>query len=233
MAALDLGGGSTQVTFAAMTPASLQQKEYIHDALAPQGVIPVYTHSYLGLGLMAARKEIVTVGQAAKMNVISECVNPIIKNEKFAYGGVNYLVSGLPDGYPTIKVDGSSVNVGEIIPVVDFEKCATIIGKYVNSKVKAPAELTTKHINAFSYYYDRASEVGLIGKFYIDDKKLTPQFGLDFKTPYFPVLKKLFLKYSFTDCIIYIFYFYYKKIFCLYRIYERGKGSCATIQKCS
>lgn len=164
MAALDLGGGSTQVTFAAITPASLSQKEYIHKALAPQGEIPVYTHSYLGLGLMAARKEIITVGQPEKTTVISECVNPIVKNQKYTYGGVNYFVSGLQEGYPTIKVDGSSISVGEQIPIVDFEKCSKIVGKYVNSKVKAPAELTTKHINAFSYYYDRATEVGLIGR---------------------------------------------------------------------
>lgn len=164
VAALDLGGGSTQVTFAAMTPASLSQKEYIHNALAPQGLIPVYTHSYLGLGLMAARKEIITVGQANKTSVISECVNPIIKNRKYAYGGVDYLVSGLQDGYPTVKVDGDSVNVGEVRPIVSFEKCSQIVSQYVNSKAKAPAELTTKYIHAFSYYFDRATEVGLIGE---------------------------------------------------------------------
>lgn len=164
VAALDLGGGSTQVTFAAMTPASLSQKEYIHNAVAPQGLIPVYTHSYLGLGLMAARKEIITVGQANKTSVTSECVNPIIKNQKYTYGGVNYLVSGLQEGYPTAKIDGNSVNVGEERPIVSFARCSQIVSDYVNSKVKAPAELTAKHINAFSYYFDRATEVGLIGK---------------------------------------------------------------------
>lgn len=163
MAALDLGGGSTQITFAALTPSSLKQKEYIHEAVTPQGTIPVYTHSYLGLGLMAARKEIITVNQPDKINVTSQCVNPIIKNQKYHYGGVNYFVSGLAENYPTSKIIGNDVVLGEEIPIVSFNECSAIITKYVNSKAKPPSELTTKHIFAFSYYFDRATQVGLIG----------------------------------------------------------------------
>lgn len=151
-----------QVTFAALTPASLSQKEDIHDALTPQGVIPVFTHSYLGLGLMAVRKEVITVQQPDKTTVISECVNPIIKNQKYTYGGVTYLVSGLQEGYPTLKVDGNDVKVGEEIPIVDFEKCSKIVSNYVNSKANAPVELTSKQVYAFSYFFDRAVDVGLV-----------------------------------------------------------------------
>lgn len=163
MAALDLGGGSTQVTFAAVTPASLSQKEYINNAVMPQGTVPVYTHSYLGLGLMAARKEIITFGQPNKSVVTSECVNPIIKDQKYKYGGVDYFVSGLQENYPTLKVPATGVNIEEEVPIVSFERCSKIVSDYVNSKVKAPAELTMKHIYAFSYYFDRACEAGLIG----------------------------------------------------------------------
>lgn len=87
VAALDLGGGSTQVTFAATTPSSLKQKENIHNAPTPRGLTPVYTHSFTGLGLMAARHAVVTLGQHGKTNVTSQCVNPIIKNKKFNYQG--------------------------------------------------------------------------------------------------------------------------------------------------
>lgn len=84
VAALDLGGGSTQITFAALTPSSLSQKEFIYYANTPGKKIPVYTHSYLGLGLMATRKEIITYDQPIDAtNVISECVNPIIQDHKF------------------------------------------------------------------------------------------------------------------------------------------------------
>lgn len=87
MAALDLGGGSTQVTFAATTPASLKQKQNIHDAVTPRGLTPVYTHSFTGLGLMAARHAVVTLNQPEKTNVTSQCVNPVIKGRAFNYHG--------------------------------------------------------------------------------------------------------------------------------------------------
>lgn len=87
MAALDLGGGSTQVTFAAVTPASLQEKENIHEAISPTGSIPVFTHSYLGLGLKAARKAVISFGNGDDLNVTCDCVNAVIKNKIFQYHG--------------------------------------------------------------------------------------------------------------------------------------------------
>lgn len=93
VAALDLGGGSTQVTFAATTPASLKQKKNVHEAASPRGPIPVYTNSFSGLGLMAARHAVVTLNQPNVLNVTSQCVNPIVKNKKFHYHGnyINYI----------------------------------------------------------------------------------------------------------------------------------------------
>lgn len=126
--------------------------------------ISVYTHSYLGLGLMAARKEILTVAQEGNTSVISECVNPIIKNRKWTYGGTDYLVSGLQSGYPTSKVLGGQFLTAEEVPIVNFDKCSGIIRKYVESRAQPPEELPLKTIFAFSYYFDRATEVGLIGK---------------------------------------------------------------------
>lgn len=163
MAALDLGGGSTQVTFYAVTPASLKQKENIHQAASPNGPISVYTHSFLGLGLMAARKEIITVGSTGPTNVTSECVNTVVKGKKFIYGGVEYYVSGPQSNYPTSKQLGDSFSEGIETPIVNFRKCSDIISKYVRSKAEPPPELVSKSIFAFSYYFDRATEVGLIG----------------------------------------------------------------------
>lgn len=154
VAALDLGGGSTQVTFAPTTPSTLKQTEYIHSVKAVRGVIPVYTHSYLGLGLMAARKEILTYNhEKTDKNLTSLCVNPFINDKKFHYAGVDYLVSG-DDRYANVRGDSD--------PVVNFEDCSEIITNYVFSKVVPLQELHTKEINAFSYYFDRAAEVGLI-----------------------------------------------------------------------
>lgn len=165
VAALDLGGGSTQVTFSAITPSSLQQKENIHQAVSPHGNIPVFTHSYLGLGLMAARNAVISHGNGDSINVTCDCVNPVVVNKKFHYNGNDYYVSGLQKDYPTSKRLGNDYKTGEEVPVVDFSKCSKIISDYVHdvsSKRKPPEELPSKSIFAFSYYYDKSSQAGLI-----------------------------------------------------------------------
>ncbi|XP_076273539.1 ectonucleoside triphosphate diphosphohydrolase NTPase [Rhynchophorus ferrugineus] len=179
VAALDLGGGSTQVTFSAMTPSSLRQKENIHEAVSPNGPIPVFTHSYLGLGLMAARKAVISFQNADNFNVTCECVNPIVRNKKFHYHGNDYYVSGLEKDYPTMLVEGGDYYNGEMKPIVDFSKCSEIIADYVHNisnTNKPPDELPLKTIFAFSYYYDKASQAGLIdfakgGQVKVDDFK--------------------------------------------------------------
>lgn len=50
-------------------------------------------------------------------------------------------------------------------PKVDFKECLKIAKSYVHHQVDKPAELKDKEINAFSYYFDRATESGLIDPF--------------------------------------------------------------------
>lgn len=117
----------------------------------------MYTHSYLGLGLMAARKAILSHRHADNVTKLtSACVNPFISGKKWSYGGVEYSVGGARN----LK------NVNSNDPKVDFEECEKIISDYIYLKVIPLPELDSKLINAFSYYYDRAVEVGLIGKLY-------------------------------------------------------------------
>lgn len=80
------------------------------------------------------------------------------------FSGTVYYVSGLQEHYPTSRVKSNGVYIEEIVPIVSFHDCSEIIKKYVLSKSKPPEELPLKNIFAFSYYFDRASEVGLIGK---------------------------------------------------------------------
>ncbi|CAH1105013.1 unnamed protein product [Psylliodes chrysocephalus] len=162
VAALDLGGGSTQVTFAAMTPVSLKQNDKIQLVASPRGQVPVYTNSFSGLGLMAARHAIITLNQGDAVNVTSECINPIIKKKKFHYHGTEYYVSGLQENYPTTNIKGTNIRIGEIVPIVSFSDCSKLISDYVRTKASPPEELPLKTIFAFSYYFDRATEVGLI-----------------------------------------------------------------------
>ncbi|GJQ77327.1 hypothetical protein Trydic_g20745 [Trypoxylus dichotomus] len=46
--------------------------------------------------------------------------------------------------------------------LVDFDKCAAYVEDYVKSIAQPPVELPDKRIYAFSYYFDRAADVGLI-----------------------------------------------------------------------
>lgn len=88
VAALDLGGGSTQVTFALKdshkTPLLA---EFMHTVNVPNTKIDVFTNSYLNLGLQAVRHAVYTHGSAdGSKNLESICVNPIIQSNPFKYG---------------------------------------------------------------------------------------------------------------------------------------------------
>lgn len=156
IAALDLGGGSTQVTFA---PKDLSQtplyKDYMHTVPTLSSTVNVFTHSYLGLGLMALRHAVFTNGLAREeTNISSECVNPIVQNKKWTYGQTEYTVKG--------KDNKKSTDEN---PVVDFDVCLNSVKQQVLPLVKPkPITLKQHQVSAFSYYFDRAIETGLVGK---------------------------------------------------------------------
>ncbi|XP_036321845.1 ectonucleoside triphosphate diphosphohydrolase 5 isoform X1 [Rhagoletis pomonella] len=156
-AALDLGGGSTQVTFAPTDPDQLPLYEkYMHEVNTLNRKIDVFTHSYLGLGLMAARHSVFTKGYNKDVNnVESVCVNPIINNRTWTYSNVEYKISGKPNTKSTAEE-----------PVVDFEQCLEAVKTQVLPLVKPkPFTLKQHTVAAFSYYFERAIESGLIDPF--------------------------------------------------------------------
>lgn len=94
VAALDLGGGSTQVTFA---PKDVHKTplmtDYLHTVSTQQAKIDVFTNSYLNLGLMAVRHAAFTKNQPKEVTeLVHECVNPIIKSKPFIYARVQYNI---------------------------------------------------------------------------------------------------------------------------------------------
>ncbi|XP_043503174.1 ectonucleoside triphosphate diphosphohydrolase 5 isoform X1 [Polistes fuscatus] len=171
VAALDLGGGSTQVTFAPNKMQTKELKEHVYAINAFSHNMSVYTHSYLGMGLMAARKEILMHGMNIKNTtekgpivIRSECINPIV-NTEWSYGGKNYIVKGPVNGtFKTVKTQNFAGG-DENRPIVRFSKCLKIIEEYVNTISNKPIGLNTHEIYAFSYYFERATEVGLIDPF--------------------------------------------------------------------
>ncbi|XP_015433577.1 PREDICTED: ectonucleoside triphosphate diphosphohydrolase 5 isoform X2 [Dufourea novaeangliae] len=172
VAALDLGGGSTQVTF---SPTILQEKKldgHVYSVNIFNHNMSVYTHSYLGMGLMAAKKEILTHGKNLEnvnpretVEIRSECINPIVSTE-WRYGALNYLVKGPLNGTHKL-VKNQNFAGGEVDrPIVNFSECLKIIEKYVNGVKNKPEGLKDHEIYAFSYYFDRATEVGLVDPFF-------------------------------------------------------------------
>lgn len=156
VAALDLGGGSTQVTFALKdahrTPLL---GDYLHTVSTSNAKIDVFTNSYLNLGLQAVRHAVFTNGNTDdKLNYISECVNPIIVNKPFKYGRKIYNLSG--------KSHAKSTNEN---PIVDFDACVEMVKKKTMHLVEPkPITLNQNQISAFSYFFERAIETGLVGK---------------------------------------------------------------------
>ncbi|XP_046822878.1 ectonucleoside triphosphate diphosphohydrolase 5 isoform X2 [Vespa velutina] len=171
VAALDLGGGSTQVTFSPNKMQAKELKQHVYAINAFSHNMSVYTHSYLGMGLMAARKEILTHGMTIKNTttkdtivIRSECINPIV-SAPWSYGGQNYIIKGPVNA--TLKTVKTQNFAGgdENRPIVRFSECLKIVEKYVNTISNKPIGLGTHEIYAFSYYFERATEVGLIDPF--------------------------------------------------------------------
>uniref|UniRef100_A0AAQ6IBB0 nucleoside diphosphate phosphatase n=1 Tax=Anabas testudineus TaxID=64144 RepID=A0AAQ6IBB0_ANATE len=120
---LDLGGGSTQITF--LPKSKSAPSNYIARFNLFNNTYQLYTHSYLGNGL--------------NFNYLSKF------REEVTFGGTTYKVSGIPDGYAGYKL------------------CYYEVMKVIKGIVHQPYEVKGSSVfYAFSYYFDRAVESGLI-----------------------------------------------------------------------
>lgn len=170
VAALDLGGGSTQVTFIPDDDAVKKLDKYVYNINALNHNMSLYTHSYLGMGLMYARKAIITAEMDEKdlesskdqlIVVRSKCINPIVSRQ-WTYSSKNYLVKGpINETHKTVKTQNFAGAV-EDRPIVNFTECRKIVDNYVNTIVDKPLGLNKHEIYAFSYYFERATEVIII-----------------------------------------------------------------------
>lgn len=154
VAALDLGGGSTQVTYTLQDEQDIAaNKDHIYPLSVLKQDMSLFTNSYLNLGLMAARHGVFTHEYRDNdTNILADCVNSIIQNRPWTYGSVDYLISGKEN-----KKSPPSQ------PAVDFHVCYNKVKKYVIPlATPKPVSLLKHQIAAFSYYYDRAIETGLV-----------------------------------------------------------------------
>ncbi|XP_029965475.1 ectonucleoside triphosphate diphosphohydrolase 5 [Salarias fasciatus] len=147
---LDLGGGSTQITFLPKlkkTIESVPVADYIARFDFFNSTYELYTHSYLGNGLMAAR--LATLGalgaEGLEWRVFKSSCLPKKFRDEWSFGGLTYQVSGDPDGY------------------VGYKLCYQEVLKVVKGIIHQPYELEDNNVfYAFSYYFDRAVDAGLI-----------------------------------------------------------------------
>uniref|UniRef100_A0AAQ5YAK7 nucleoside diphosphate phosphatase n=1 Tax=Amphiprion ocellaris TaxID=80972 RepID=A0AAQ5YAK7_AMPOC len=146
---LDLGGGSTQITFLPKSRKTVQSAPptYIARFNMFNHTYQLYTHSYLGNGLYAAR--LATLGalgaDGLDWKIFTSSCLPKKFREDVTFGGTTYKVSGIPDGYAGYKL------------------CYYEVMKVIKGIVHQPYEVKGSSIfYAFSYYFDRAVESGLI-----------------------------------------------------------------------
>lgn len=146
-AALDLGGGSTQITFAPKRGSTLVEAPpaFLHHVDIQRNKIPIYSRSYLGLGLMAAREAIFAYSNPSNSSLVrSPCMTGRTP-EQWEFHGKRYRVSSSGDS--------------------GYEKCTLVVHHVINSlAVHPPDELPTRKIAAFSYFYDRAVDSGILEK---------------------------------------------------------------------
>ncbi|XP_018429827.1 PREDICTED: ectonucleoside triphosphate diphosphohydrolase 5 [Nanorana parkeri] len=145
---LDLGGVSTQITFLPLTKATLDETP--HESLASfelfNSTYRLYTHSYLGLGLKAARLAVLGASVSVvqqKQTFRSHCFPPTLDGS-WAFSGVTYRYGGHSDG------------------LAGFHLCYSEVRSIVEGKLHQADEIRRSPFYAFSYYYDRAVDGSLI-----------------------------------------------------------------------
>ncbi|XP_041972294.1 ectonucleoside triphosphate diphosphohydrolase 5 isoform X2 [Aricia agestis] len=151
MAALDLGGGSTQITY--RVPDDDDSYPPADRFVVPAGNnITLYTHSYLRLGLLAARHGVLKLeaGGGDGTTLRSVCVDPIVKDEKWTYANTVYSISGAE------RAAGAK---REAV----YSRCAALVKRYVLATLDwEPQQPPRGAVAAMSYFYDVAADAGII-----------------------------------------------------------------------
>lgn len=148
-AALDLGGGSTQVTFRPEFNSTLIRApvDFIKQIKLVGRLIDLYTHSYLGNGLMAARLASLKIANTAHMN------------DNIS---LNFFTSCLPPHFLLLwKYNDVVYNVSGKSPY-NFENCLLEQQALTNlTIIDQPVELANRDLYVFGYFFDRAEQSGI------------------------------------------------------------------------
>lgn len=184
-AVFDLGGGSTQIVFQPTFPKPNHLEEGDHKyALSFGGRdFELYQHSYLGYGLMEARKSLHKAVVLEAYNKDPQSLNAPLSNPCIAPGMSRDVDVVLDAGHPL----GAQVTVKMVGPATGSPaQCRAIAEKTLlkNSECKLmPCAFNGVHqpplaktfekedIYLFSYFYDRMNPLGMPDNFKLSDIK--------------------------------------------------------------
>lgn len=176
VAALDLGGGSTQITVASSSETiGLYPKADIQNISLFRQQVPVYTRSYLGLGLQSVRKSVLSFNQTDPNSkvLLSACVNPAVSRE-WTHNSETFTIKGVESGkFEKVQYNGFVRKE----PVADWDKCYEQIVKLIEEKGVIKSKDLNRQVVLFSYFFERAAEAGLIDP--LEGGKLTIQHYFD------------------------------------------------------
>lgn len=192
---LDLGGGSTQITFLPKlrkTIESVPVADYVAKFNIFNSTFELYTYSYLGNGLMAARLAALGAlgAEGLEWQVFKSSCLPKKFRDEWSFGGVTYQVSGDPDGHTGYKL------------------CYQEVLKVVKGIIHQPYELQDNNVfYAFSYYFDRAVDAGLIdgdqgGRLEVRDFKKRAKEICNTMTKTPPSLPFLCMDMTYITCLL-------------------------------
>uniref|UniRef100_A0A8C8MB04 nucleoside diphosphate phosphatase n=1 Tax=Oncorhynchus tshawytscha TaxID=74940 RepID=A0A8C8MB04_ONCTS len=179
---LDLGGGSTQITFLPKSKKTIGSSpdDYIARIDMFNSTYELYTHSYLGNGLMAAR--LAALGALGADGT-----------------GITYFIYHHHQHYPvSVPVPG----------YVGYKLCYQEVLKVVKGIVHQPYELKdTSVFYAFSYYFDRAVDAGLIdrtqgGMLEVRDFKKRAKEVCNKMSTYRPINPFLCMDMTYITCLL-------------------------------
>ncbi|XP_044127539.1 ectonucleoside triphosphate diphosphohydrolase 5 isoform X2 [Bufo gargarizans] len=143
---LDLGGGSTQITFLPLAKATLDQSpgDFLTSIELFNSTYRLYTRSYLGLGLKAARLAVLGASAAQEKQIFRSPCFPAALDAEWKFADVTYRYAGQADG------------------LVGFDACYSEVLHILQGNVHQVDEMRDGRFYAFSYYYDRAVDTNLI-----------------------------------------------------------------------
>uniref|UniRef100_A0A1A7XE12 nucleoside diphosphate phosphatase n=1 Tax=Iconisemion striatum TaxID=60296 RepID=A0A1A7XE12_9TELE len=192
---LDLGGGSTQITFLPKLKKTIESApvaDYVARLDFFNSTFELYSHSYLGNGIMAAR--LATLGalgvEGLEWRVFESSCLPNKFRDEWRFGGLTYQVSGDLDGHAGYKL------------------CYQEVLKVVKGIIHQPYKLEDSNVFfAFSYYFDRAVDVGLIdgaqgGMLQVRDFKKRAKEVCNKMTKFPPISPFLCMDLAYITCLL-------------------------------